>query len=788
MTGSGKTGLGIALIEEAAIDGLPVLAIDPKGDLVEPGAHASPACRAAEFAPWVNPDEARAQQLTPEAFADAEADPLDGRAGRLGPGRRPHRPAGRGRRRRRLHARAAAPALPLSILETFQPPPRGDPRRAGAARRSACSRWPRACCRWPASTADADDQPRARAGRRRCCRRRGAPAATLDLASLIGQVQSPPVAKVGVLDLESFFPATDRFALAMRLNNVLAAPGFAAWLEGDAARRRPRCSSRPTGKPRVAVVSIAHLGDAERMFFVALLLEQVLAWVRGAARHDVAARRALHGRAVRLPAADGESAEQGAAAHAAQAGARLRPRLRAGDAEPGGPRLQGARPTPAPGSSAGCRPSATRPACSTGSRAWPRARARASTASALDRLLSSLDKRVFLLHNVHEREPLLFQTRWAMSYLRGPDGTRRDPGADGPGAARGRGTGASGRQRRPPQATRRPASRSRRQSPSPAPRRGATDRAARRAAVLRARHRRVVGADARRRGAASPTATPSSASTRPATSSCGRRSPTARCPPTGSTPSRPTSRVDDLTARAGRRRRVRGAARRRPPSRGTTRRGPRRSSPGPARSQSVELLRSTRDQAHLAPGRARGRLPRPGAARAAREARRGRGGAAGQAGAPKLAALDERIRRAGQQAVQKESQQADRTEDVDGRVGRRHGARRALRPQGGQRRHAGPRDHGRARREPHRPRGPGRGARAVDARGADRTARRAGRRARGRRRSRCSTSGAPTARRSSASSSSRSAAACRRSWWPWCGGPRPRPAASGGGRSGRVVS
>ena len=72
MTGSGKTGLGIALIEEAAIDGLPVLAIDPKGDLANLALR-FPGLSAAEFAPWVNPDEARAQQLTPEAFAAAEA-------------------------------------------------------------------------------------------------------------------------------------------------------------------------------------------------------------------------------------------------------------------------------------------------------------------------------------------------------------------------------------------------------------------------------------------------------------------------------------------------------------------------------------------------------------------------------------------------------------------------------------------------------------------------------------------------------------------------------------------
>ena len=98
-------------------------------------------------------------------------------------------------------------------------------------------------------------------------------------ATLIQQVQTPPFAKVGVVDLEAFFPAKERFDLAMPLNGLLAAPGFAQWLEGAPLDPASLLYS-PTGKPRVAVFSIAHLGDAERMFFVSLLLNQVVAWMR----------------------------------------------------------------------------------------------------------------------------------------------------------------------------------------------------------------------------------------------------------------------------------------------------------------------------------------------------------------------------------------------------------------------------------------------------------------------------------------------------------------------------
>src|SRR4030095_14537912 len=101
----------------------------------------------------------------------------------------------------------------------------------------------------------------------------------LDLAALIQLVQSPPVSRIGVLDLEAFYPAKERFALSMSLNNLLASPGFEGWLEG-APLDIAGLLHTPQGKPRVSIFSIAHLEDAERMFFVSLLLNQTLAWMR----------------------------------------------------------------------------------------------------------------------------------------------------------------------------------------------------------------------------------------------------------------------------------------------------------------------------------------------------------------------------------------------------------------------------------------------------------------------------------------------------------------------------
>src|SRR6185436_19259115 len=101
----------------------------------------------------------------------------------------------------------------------------------------------------------------------------------LDLAMLIRLIHNPPVTRIGVMELESFFPAKDRFELAMMLNNLLASPGFETWLEGEPLDI-DRFLHTDKGKPRIAIFSISHLGDAERMFFVSLLLNQILGWMR----------------------------------------------------------------------------------------------------------------------------------------------------------------------------------------------------------------------------------------------------------------------------------------------------------------------------------------------------------------------------------------------------------------------------------------------------------------------------------------------------------------------------
>jgi hypothetical protein len=416
MTGSGKTGLGIDLIEECAIDAVPVIAIDPKGDLGNL-LLTFPNLAAEDFLPWVNPDEARRAGQTVEAFAAAEASRWSKGLAEWGQdGKRIERL--RDAAEFALYTPGSSSGRPLSIMKSFAAP---DPEIVNDAELLQDRVSTAATSVLTLAGIDAEPIKSRehvllanlftnswRAGR------------DLDLPALIAQIQSPPIAKVGVLDLESFFPSKDRFTLAMQLNQLLAAPGFGAWLEGEALDI-DRLLYGLNGRPRVSVISIAHLDDQERMFFVSLLLNEIVGWMRS--QRGTSSLRALvyfdeifgflppvanppskpplltllkQARAFGLGvvAATQNPVDLDYKA-LANAGTWMLGRLQT--------ERDKARVLDGLEGAAG-----------TAGTAFDRAR--------LDRLLSSLDKRVFLLHNVHESEPILFQTRWTLSYLRGPLG------------------------------------------------------------------------------------------------------------------------------------------------------------------------------------------------------------------------------------------------------------------------------------------------------------------------------------------------------------------------------
>jgi hypothetical protein len=101
----------------------------------------------------------------------------------------------------------------------------------------------------------------------------------MDLGELILQTQTPPFTKLGVFDVNTFFPEKNRFELAMLLNNMLASPAFQSWIEGQPLDIQTLLYL-PDGRARHSVFYIAHLSDTERMFFITLLYSAVESWMR----------------------------------------------------------------------------------------------------------------------------------------------------------------------------------------------------------------------------------------------------------------------------------------------------------------------------------------------------------------------------------------------------------------------------------------------------------------------------------------------------------------------------
>ena len=275
MTGSGKTGLCIGLLEEAAIDNIPAIIIDPKGDMANL-LLTFPELQGGDFLPWVNPDDAKKKELTSEAFADKEASKWKEGLESWGQD---------GERIARLREAAdfliytpgSTAGLPVSILQSFSVP---SPKILEDAELLGERVGTTATSLLNLIGIDADPlQSPEHILLANILKTSWEGGQDLTLSSLIQSIQSPPFTKLGVMDLESVFSSKDRFALAMRFNNLLGAPGFSAWLEGQPLDIDQILHS-PSGKPRISIFSIAHLNDTERMFFVSLLLTQMVSWMR----------------------------------------------------------------------------------------------------------------------------------------------------------------------------------------------------------------------------------------------------------------------------------------------------------------------------------------------------------------------------------------------------------------------------------------------------------------------------------------------------------------------------
>jgi hypothetical protein len=414
MTGSGKTGLCIGLLEEAAIDGIPAIVVDPKGDLGNL-LLTFPQLSASEFQPWVNADEGRNKGLSAEQFAEEQA--ARWRKGLTDW----HQDADRIARLREsaefaLYTPASNAGRPVSVLQSFAAPPDAvlDDREAMRDRVSATA----SSLLSLAGIQGDGVQSREHILLSTILDRAWREGKDLDLAAIIQNIQAPPFSKIGVMDIESFYPSKDRFGLAMQINNLLASPGFEAWMEGEPLDISGLLYT-PQGRPRIAIFSIAHLNDSERMFFVSLLLNQILGWVRS--QSGTTSLRALfymdeifgYFPPVANPPSKGPLLTLLKQARAFGLGVVLATQNPA-DLDYKGlgntgtwfiGRLQTER------DKARLLDGLEGASGNAGGR-FDRQR--------MDAILSGLGSRVFLMNNVHEDGPVVFQTRWTMSYLRGP--------------------------------------------------------------------------------------------------------------------------------------------------------------------------------------------------------------------------------------------------------------------------------------------------------------------------------------------------------------------------------
>ncbi|MBN2386722.1 MAG: hypothetical protein JXB85_06840 [Anaerolineales bacterium] len=414
MTGSGKTGLCINLIEEAAIDAIPAILIDPKGDLTNL-LLTFPQLDAASFLPWINPDEARRKGLSEQEFADQQAKLWS-------KGLRDWGESGERIQKLKdsaefvIYTPGSNSGIPVSILKSFAVPP-GEILNDGEMLQERINTLVTSLLGLLNIQAD-PLQSREHILMSTIIGKLWSQGKDLDLTELIAKIQDPPITKVGVLDLETFYPAKERFTLVLALNNMLASPSFNAWIEG-VPLDIDQILHTAQGKPRIAIFSIAHLADNERMFFMAMLLNQVLGWMR--TQPGTTSLRALvyideifgffppvanppsklplltllkqaraFGVGIVLATQNPVDLDyKGLANTGTWFIGRLqtdRDKQRVMDG------LEGA-------------------AIASGSQFDPKK---------MEQLLSGLDSRVFLMNNVHEDAPVIFQTRWCLSYLRGP--------------------------------------------------------------------------------------------------------------------------------------------------------------------------------------------------------------------------------------------------------------------------------------------------------------------------------------------------------------------------------
>ncbi|WP_163337642.1 ATP-binding protein [Desulfopila sp. IMCC35008] len=275
MTGSGKTGLGIGIIEEAIMDNIPSIVIDPKGDMGNL-LLTFPDLKAEDFAPWIDPADAARKEMEPAAYAEKTARAWQEGLASWGQDKERIRELC-SRSERTIYTPGSSSGVPVSVLAGFDAPA-----EELAADTDTMNGLVNSTATSLLALVDIEGDPLQSREHILISSillhywRKGE---DLSMEALIGAIVNPPFAKIGVFPLDTFYNQSDRMRLAMALNNILASPTFASWTEGEPLDIQ-RILYTPDGKPRTAIFSIAHLSESERMFFVTMLLNRLIGWMR----------------------------------------------------------------------------------------------------------------------------------------------------------------------------------------------------------------------------------------------------------------------------------------------------------------------------------------------------------------------------------------------------------------------------------------------------------------------------------------------------------------------------
>ncbi|QDT07522.1 AAA-like domain protein [Rubripirellula lacrimiformis] len=414
MTGSGKTGLCLSLLEEAALDGIPAICVDPKGDLANL-LLTFPEMRPEDFKPWLEQADATRKGKTLDELATDTA--ATWKKGLASWGQTPERVQ---RFKDAVDIAVYTPGsntgLPLTVLKSFDAPPPEmlDDSDAMRERITGAASGLLTLLGIDADPLLSHEHILISSIFSHCWRE----GRNVSIGDLIGLIQSPPIQRVGVLDLDSFMPSADRSKLAMTLNNLLASPAFSTWLEGETLSIQ-RLLYTPEGKPRLTILSIAHLSDSERMFFVTILLNELLAWMR--TQSGTSSLRAMfymdevagYFPPVKNPPTKPPMLTLLKQARAFGLGITLATQNPV-DLDYKGlsnigtwflGRLQTER---------------DKARVLEGLEGASAESGQPFDRNAMEQMLASLGNRVFLMNNVHDDGPSVFQTRWAMSFLAGP--------------------------------------------------------------------------------------------------------------------------------------------------------------------------------------------------------------------------------------------------------------------------------------------------------------------------------------------------------------------------------